>query len=181
MRFIRNRPDFFAENKRHKPMKKETTTKKGNANAVTPITNLSEVLKIIETPVQAQFELDGRPVQIAVRRALPAVMEKRRALLRAPQPPYVKERNDYDQLNPQYLRQRDEAILQARSLTVYLCCPELAALKPGLTEPAQIHAAIGALLPETILELLELTAISGGLDVEVARRANFSLAAPLEN
>ena len=146
-----------------------------------PITSLAEVLKIIESPVKAQFELDGQPVTLDVRRAMPAVMERRRALLRTPQPPWVKERNDYDQLNPTYMRQRDEAILQARSLTVYLCVPELAALKPGLTEPAQIHAAIGALLPETILELLELTAIGGGLDVEVARRANFPLAAPSES
>lgn len=159
--------------------------KENKKNKTTPapevITSLAAVLGMIEQPVPARFELDGRPVELAVRRALPAVMEKRRALLRSVQPPFVKERNDYDHLNPQYLRQRDDAILQARSLTVYLCCPELATLKPGLTEPAAIHAAIGALLPETILELIELTAIAGGLDVEVAKRSNFTLAAPLES
>lgn len=160
-------------------MKKDTA--KNNPAVRPPLTSLKDILGIVDTPVLATFLLDDRECQIKVRRAMPSVMEKRRALLRSVQPPFVKERNEYDTLNPQYLQRRDESILQARSLTVYLCCEEVAALKPGLTEPSQIHAAISGLLPETILELIELTAIAGGLDAEVTKRANFMSAAPSES
>jgi hypothetical protein len=155
--------------------------KTDNKTKPTPITSLKEMLGLLETPVQARFNLDGRECQVQVKRALPGVMEKRRALLRAPQPPYVKDWGRHDDLNPQYLQRRDEAILQARSLTVYLCCPEIAALKPGLTDPAGIHAALIALFPESILELIELSALAGGLDVDVQERANFTSGAPLES
>ena len=155
-------------------------TEKNTAPA--PVVNtLAGVLAIFNTPVNCRFTLDGQPVELKVTRALPGVMEQRRNLLRSVQPPFVKERNDYDRLNVDYMRRADAATLQARAITVYQCCPEVAALKPGLMDPAQILAALAAVLPEMIMELIELTAIAGGLDMEVTRRANFISPPPSES
>lgn len=153
---------------------------KKTKNEPKPVSSLKEILGILETPLTVEFNLNEQPCRLEVRRAMSSVMERRREILRAPQPPWVKERNSYDDLNPQYMQRRDEAILTARALTVYLCCPEVAALKPGLVTPEQIRSAVKDLLPENIQELIELTACAGGLDVEVTRRANFMSAAPLE-
>jgi hypothetical protein len=146
------------------------------------ITNLKDVLGLIEKTLPCRFKVDGREVELAVKRAMPALQEKRRELMRAVQPPYVKERNDYDALAPQYLARRDQAALQARSLTVYQCCPDVAAMKPGLLDAATIHLFVSGMgLPESILEMIELTALAGGLDLEVDKRANFTLPAGSES
>lgn len=147
-----------------------------------PITNLKDVLALIEAPQKCNFKLGGVSVELTVKRAMPPLMEKRRELMRAVQPPYVKDRNDYDALNPGYLARRDQAALQARALTVYQCCPDIAGMKPGLLDPAGIHQFVGGMgLPEAILEMIELTALAGGLDLEVDKRANFTLPAGSES
>lgn len=138
------------------------------------ITDLAAIIGILEKPVVAKFELDGQKCSLEVRRALPAVVERRREILRAVQPPFVKERDNYDTLNPQYLARRDQSILLSRALTIYLCCPQVAAMKPNLTLAEDIGRFIGSILPETIAELIELTALAGGMDVEVTKRANFT-------
>jgi len=145
------------------------------------ITSLKDVLEQLAKPLSCRFFLDRQEVVLPVHRAMGDVLERRRELMRAVQPPFVKERNDYDTLNPQYLARRDAAQLQARSLVVYVCCPEVAALKPGLIAPEQIYAALKPLLPEPVQELIELTALAGGVEMEVDKRANFTLAAPSES
>ena len=153
--------------------------KKGPALPV--LSSLKDILAVVQAPVAVRFKLDDRECELHVTRALSAVMEQRRALLRAVQPPFVKEWNRYDDLNAGYLAKRDLSILQARSLTVYLCCPEVAAQRPGLTDAGAIHQAIGNLLPEALLELIELTALAGGLDTEVSSRSNFTFPPPSES
>lgn len=145
------------------------------ALAAAPITSLAELRAVLGQPLVCQFVVDGRQVQLKVRRVTSVVDELRRAVLRAVLPPFVKERNDYDVMNPEYRRRREEAEEQARSILVYHCCPEIAALSPGLTQTADIHRAVKDLLPPTILELIALTALAGGLDAEVNRRTDFTL------
>ncbi|MGA3265479.1 MAG: hypothetical protein ABSE16_01500 [Verrucomicrobiota bacterium] len=145
-----------------------------------PITNLQDVLALIAEPLECRFKLaDGtgqfHPVTLKVTRAMPSLLEKRRELQRGPVPPWAKERNDYDTLNPAYLKARDAATLQARSLTAYMCCPEVSAMKPGLLQVAEIHQFVSGMLPEPIQELIELTALTGGMDLEPEKRANFTL------
>lgn len=148
--------------------------------------NLKGVLNVLATPMECRFTLGGQSVCLQVRRAMGDVTEQCRAILRGPQPPYVKERQDYDMLAPAYLERRDAAMRQARALTVYACCPEVASIltERGLSPTADavaITAALKTVLPDNIQELIEMTALAGGLDVEVEKRANFISPAPLES
>ena len=146
-----------------------------------PITTLAELRAVIETPLTCTFEIDGRLVALKVRRITTAVDEQRRMLLRAVVPPFVKEWNDYDMLAPAYRTLREEAEDKARSLMVYHCCPEVADGNKGQTDAAVIHAYVKALLPPTVLELIALTALAGGLNAEVTGRANFTSMPALES
>ena len=139
-----------------------------------PITTLAELRTIIDTPLACRFEIDGREVNLPVRRISTGLDEQRRALLRAVTPPYVKERNDYDLMNQTYRRDREAAEDIARSLIVYHCCLEVADGGKGLTDAHAIHAYVKNLLPPTILEMIALTALAGGLSAEVRERANFT-------
>jgi len=147
---------------------------KEKAKAVPPITTLAELRAAIDRPLICTFLIDEREVNLTVKRINVVVDEQRRAIIRAVLPPWVKERNDYDLLNQTYRRDRDIAEDTARSLIVYHCCPEVADGNKGLTEPAAIHAYVKNLLPPTILELIALTAVAGGLNAEVKARANFT-------
>jgi hypothetical protein len=156
-----------------KQMKKEK-------NAELPVvTTLAELKAIAERPLVCKFMIDdgagvAREVNLAVRRVTPAIEEQRRAILRGPTPPYIKERSDYDHLNAAYRAARDQAEDVARSLVVYQCCPEVAAGNAGLTDPNAIHGYVKNLLLPTILEMIALTALAGGLNAEVKSRANFT-------
>ncbi len=147
---------------------------KEKAKAVPPITTLAELRAAIDRPLTCAFLIDEREVHLTVKRINVVVDEQRRAIVRAVMPPWVKERNDYDMLNHVYRRDRDTAEDTARSVIVYHCCPEVADGNKGLTEPAAIHAYVKNLLPPTILELIALTAVAGGLNAEVKARANFT-------
>ena len=145
------------------------------------ITTLAGLRAVIEKPLTCEFEIDGQIVQLPVRRVTTSIDELRRQVLRGPTPPFVKERNDYDALNAQYRSQRDRSEDEARSLIVYHCCPEVAAGNPGLTEASAIHNYVKGLLPPTVLELIALTAMAGGLSAEVNKRANFTSTPALES
>jgi hypothetical protein len=147
---------------------------KNKKTEAAPITTLAELRAAIDRPLICTFLIDEREVNLTVKRINVVVDEQRRAIIRAVLPPWVKERNDYDMLNHVYRRDRDIAEDTARSLIVYHCCPEVADGNKGLTEPAAIHAYVKNLLPPTILELIALTAVAGGLNAEVKARANFT-------
>ncbi len=140
------------------------------------ITSFEQLEKLVASPVICRFEVDGQIVELPVNRITPQIAERRRTIVRSVQPPFKKERNDYDPLDAKYLQARDQAEMQARALVVYSCCPGIAAKKPGLTNDAQILEFVQSLLTENLLDLIALTAQAGGLnvDLEVARRANFT-------
>ena len=152
-------------------MKKETT-----------ITTLAALRAVMETPLTARFKIDGRLVELKVKRISSTVDELRREILRAPQPPFDKTRNDYDLLAPAYRKARETSEDQARSVVAYHCCAELAATKAGLVSPEEIHAHVKGLLPPMLLETIALTALAGGFGAEeVNRRAGFTLPDALES
>lgn len=166
-------------------MKNRTTVGNENENAVMPeeappITDIREMLEAMAKPLHAQFRLDGRLVKLEVKRADRAVHELRRNIIRAVQPPFRPEMKDYDHLNADYLKRRDRAEEEARAVTVYHCCPGIAALKPGLIKPGDMLDLL-APIPDHVRELIELTALAAGLDLEVNRVANFTSAGPSEN
>jgi len=138
------------------------------------ITSLKDLRAALDAPLTCAFAVDGLPVQLKVRRITSQIDEQRRAVVRAVTPPYVRERNDYDMLSPQYRAALTVAEDQARSLVVYHCCPEVAAANPGLTDPAAIHNHVRGLLPPMIQEMIALTALAGGLEAEVNAKANFT-------
>lgn len=84
----------------------------------------------------------------------------------------MKERNDYDYLNPAYLARKDQNEKLAPALIVHAGCPAVSAKKPGLTDKNEIHNLVRQLLPETILEIIALTIVASGISLE--QRANFT-------
>jgi hypothetical protein len=154
-------------------MKKEV--KKQTANAVLEITDLKQLQALCDAPLHCEFSLDGQVIRVPLRRLTAAIEEQRRDILRSvPPPPYVKERGEYDALNPAYVKAKEVAEKKARSLVVYACCPMVAAQKPGLTAVDDIHRFVQGLLAENLLDVMALTAMASGLSVEVNRRANFT-------
>jgi hypothetical protein len=157
--------DGYTRNK----MKKKTDTK-----MAPPITTLADLKAAIDRPLVCAFMVDEQEVNLTVKRITTVLDEQRRAILREVMPPWVKERNDYDLLNQSYRRDREAAEDRARSVIVYHCCVEVSEGNKGLTDAATIHAYVRNLLPPTILELIALTAVAGGLNAEVKARANFT-------
>jgi len=163
--------------KRHQKANKnkQVKTKTDKTTQLQPvITTLTELRAVIDTPLVCRFEIDGREVNLPVRRISTTLDEQRRGIIRAVTPPYVKERDGYDPMNATYRRDRELAEDIARSLIVYHCCPEVADGSKGLTDANAIHAYVKNLLPPTILEMIALTALAGGLSAEVRERANFT-------
>ena len=150
------------------------------------LTTLSDLQLLVEKPMRCGFTIDGQTVEIEVKRLTPAVEDKVREILRRVQPPFKKDRGphgDFDPLDPEYLKKRDAAEDTARAVTVYYCCPMVAAGKqlagPGPTGEQEILNYVNSILPRNLQELIEMTAKSGGLRVEDV--ANFTLPPTLEN
>ena len=59
-------------------------------------------------------------------------------------------------------------------MIVYHCCPEVADGNKGLTDAGGDSRLREEPPPPTILELIALTAVAGGLNAEVKARANFT-------
>lgn len=139
------------------------------------IGSVAQLKELTDATVPCRFELAGRPVEVRVRRVSCGVAEKRREILRKPVPPFRKERNEHDQLDPAYLAARELAATQARSYTVYHCCPIVQEAKPGLVTPEEIHAHVRDLFPELVVEIIAATADAGAVTFEgVQGRADFT-------
>jgi hypothetical protein len=136
------------------------------------ITSLDELQALLDKPMHCEFVLDRHSVKLECKRLSAAIEEEVRRIRRDVQPPWSAEKKDYDHLNSQYLQKRDAAERIARSVIVYWGCPQVAAKKPGLIKPAEIHLFVNGLLTEHILELLALTVQAGGL--EVPQRTDFT-------
>ena len=152
-------------------MKKQQQQAQAQAKA---ITSLDELIAQIEAPLKCRFKLDDTVLEIDVKRMPPAVAERQRAILRAVQPPFKKERNDFDMTDPDYLRKAAEAEDKARCIIVYFCCPIIAAKKACATDD-EIVAFVKPLLTRNLQELIALTAQSGGLQLLTpGEAANFT-------
>lgn len=144
------------------------------------ITSLAELEALLNEPMYCEFSLSGRPVKLELKRLSTDVNEQVRNIQRAaPQPPWNKERNDYDYMNPLYLQKRDLQTAIARSFVIYTGCPEIARKKPGLTKPEDIHAFVKTLLIENIQETIFLTLAASGME-KVVERSNFTSTGALE-
>ena len=141
--------------------------------------SLDELQKLVEAPIKCQFKLDGQLLVIDVKRMTPAIAERKRAIERSVQPPFKKERNDYDPLDPDYLKKRDAAEDKARCVVVYFCCPIVQAKKACATDE-EITALVQGMLTRNLQDLIALTAEAGGLQ-RVTEAANFTLPAALED
>jgi hypothetical protein len=137
------------------------------------MTSLDELQNLVDAPVKCTFKLDGQTLEIAVKRMTPAIAERQRAILRAVQPPYLKERNDYNPLDATYLKLRDAADDKARCVVVYFCCPIISAAKACASDD-EITAFVQSKLTRHLQELIALTAQAGGMAMSDA--ANFTAA-----
>lgn len=154
--------------------------KKGsNAKQVIRIESLDQLKTLCDEPVLCRFELDGKTVELPVKRLTAGIKEQVNDILRGPQPPYDKVRGDYDYLNPVYLKSRDKAEREARAIIIYYGCDTISKQKPGLPNKNEIYNFIQSLLPETVLEIIALTVQKGGVDLP--ERVNFTSTAASES
>lgn len=155
-------------------MKKKDET--SEQRPVLIVENIDDLQAIVGAPMIVPFLIDNREVHLSVRRATPAMLETYREIVRKVQPPFNKERKDYDPLDAKYLSDRDAAMKKARNYLVYSCCPAVAAKKPGLTSPDEISAFVQSILTDNLHELIASMAQAGGLnlDLEVQKGANFT-------
>jgi len=143
------------------------------------IESFDQLKKLCDEPVLCRFELDGKLIELPVKRLTAGIKEQVGDILRAPQPPFDKARGDYDYLNPNFLKARDKAEREARAVVIYYGCDAIAKQKPGLPNKNEIYNFVQSLLPETVLEIVALTIQKGGVDLP--ERVNFSSPAALES
>jgi len=141
---------------------------------VRKMASLDELTTLIESPLKCLFRLDGQVLEIDVKRMTSAIAERSRAIIRSVQPPWKKERNDYDPLDADYLKRFADAENKARCIVVYFCCPIVSA-KKACAGDDEIVAHVQATLPRHLQELISLTAQSGGLQLmDKDEAANFT-------
>lgn len=139
------------------------------------IQSLDQLQQLCDRPVICYIKLDHGPViEIPCRRLDAKTQEIVLDLRRAAKPKYDERRKDYDLLDENYLRARDENQLIARAVMIYACCPMVAAKQPGLQDRKKIFEFVQGLFTENILQALELTIQGGGL--ELVEGANFTSA-----
>jgi hypothetical protein len=167
--------------KKHKHMKQKENQRRLTPAATKPllVEHLDQLQALVDRPVMCRFALDQQEVELPCKRLTAEMDEVVRGLKRQAQPPFIKDRGDYDYTNQAYLKLREENERKARSLLVYWGCPAVAAKKPGLTNQEEIHKFVREILAENILEMISLTVQGGGLDV--TQRVNFTSPGNLES
>src|SRR5437879_4663574 len=120
------------------------------------IESVDQLQALIDSPLMCRFNLDQHKVEVPVTRMSQATGEAVRKLRRAAQPPFIKERADYDHLGAAYLEARDKNEKKARALIVYSHCPAVAEKKPGLTSEDEIYNFVRGLFSENVLEIISL-------------------------
>jgi hypothetical protein len=146
--------------------------KKEKDKQVIRIDSADQLQALVAQPVICRFMLDEQVIEVPVTRLSAATAERVRALRRAAQPEWVKERNDYDHTGAKYLAARDQNERIARAVMIYCHCPAVAAQKPALQDNAAILAHVQSLFSENILDVIAIAIQGGGLDLE--ERINFT-------
>ena len=152
---------------------------KRNKLEVVRIETFEQLKSLCDEPLLCRFELDGKIIELPVKRLTAGIKEQAAEILRAPQPPFDKVRGDYDYLNPAFLKARDKAEREARAIIIYYGCEAVSKQKPGLPNRTEIYNFVQSLLPEMVLEMIALTIQKGGVDL--AERVNFTSTAASES
>lgn len=167
---------------------KKTMKKKDNQSGpqVVEITSGDQLKQeLAAAKLFAEFGFMGKWYKMPVEPMSPKTAEAVRELRRKALPPPVKNpaigQPAYNELDPNYLKNRDENEKKARSLMIYSHCPVISAMKSGLTATDQIHDFVQGLYTETILEIISLTIQSGGITTSLEERVDFTSAGTLES
>jgi hypothetical protein len=139
--------------------------------------SLEDLDKLCREPVKIAIPLlNGAPVEIEARRLTPAEAGRVNLELRRAMPKIVpgeKPGEDrFDLTDPDYQKRRQEALVRARALAIYLAIPIFQAAKPGLQDAEEITAFVQSRLTEEVLALL-FGAIVPALEDQVAQATSF--------
>lgn len=143
------------------------------------INSADELMAILTETIECRFVYKGKMIRVPVTPLSASTAEKVRELRRKALPPFRRERGpngSYDELDPAYLKARDENEKKARAVIIYAHCPAVAEKKPGILNPDEIYQFVQGLFTESILEILSLTIQGGGLSNELDERVDFTLA-----
>ena len=162
-------------------MKKETKSEPKGAQPIT-IESLDQLQKMVDAPLYGYIAIDGQPIKITCRRVEGSVEEQIRCLLRKAQPPpnKVAGKDDYDYGNPKFIAEQEHNREVGRNFRVYYGWPILAAQRPGLTDPEQIHQfVVGAIKSQNILDFV--SQLIQGEGIGLVERVNFPSTAGSES
>lgn len=127
-----------------------------------PITNLTAIQGMCDQYIDVDFDYDGTPIRLKVRRLRP-VEQHKLDLLRAPVvPPIIRGKTmeeDRPDLNDTNYRMAKATMEHTcRNLTIYWCCPAFHTLeeggRPNLTDQQEIVDFVDGFFSHDILTLL---------------------------
>jgi hypothetical protein len=160
-------------------MTKPRKAKAGDAGQTplpTPITSLAQFQALCEVKKTVQIEFDGRLYAVEVRRLTPAEDAILENIIGAVTPPILRGKTlEEDRPNfsdPEYLKRKAAAEVEARSLALYWCVPMFSAGRPGLANHQEITQFIQSKLNATVLNVLWQAVRNGG--VTLAELVNFT-------
>lgn len=157
-------------------MSKTKETVATEAPKLQPLTSLAEIQKLCAQQKRVEFNLDGRPCVLEVRRLTPAEDARIAEIIDSVIPPVIKgrtpEEDRLDTVNADYQKRKADAAVKARAQALYWSVPAIAGDKPGLSNLDDIARHVQSMLNETILALLWQASRDSG--VEKAELVNFT-------
>ena len=139
--------------------------------------SLGKVDRLCREQIKVLIPLvQGPPVEIEARRLTPAEAARVNLELRRALPKIIPGEKPGEErfglADPEYQKNRQEALVRARALAVYLAVPMYQQARPGLENLDEIVALVQGKLTEEVLAML-FAAIVPGLDDQVARATSF--------
>lgn len=153
--------------------------------APTRIASWQQLDELCAAPITARFLLDGRLIELPLRRLSPAEQHRldtvynfTSARSSEVRPPLVAGASDkYNHEDADYVLKLEHLRRLARAMTIYAACPVLQAAGPVLTQREEIAVFVNSKLTDQLLDLLFVTISVGGLDL--ADRVSFT--SPLDS
>jgi hypothetical protein len=140
------------------------------------IFTLEQLQEMCEKKKAVDFEFDGVPVRVEVRRLRgdeDAQIEQILAAVMPPMKPGAKGGEMIPAIDdPAYQKKKIDAEVHARSVAIYWCVPIFAAAKPGLTNASEIINFVNSKFNPEILGMLFQAVRNGG--VSLATLVNFT-------
>lgn len=139
---------------------------------------LEELEAICRETIPVRVKLNGKVVEIPVRRLSPTETFQLDEKLSPVHPPLIKPDGPdgkpvYDFTNADYLKSVAETTRLVRSIGLYWACPLFQQARPGLQDATAIHEFVMSQLTEGLLETLWRVVTSEGASLE--ERINFTL------